>query len=206
MYEEILDFKMKIAKLITSFLLMLVAFVSCDHDEPRSLYFIGDSIVARWDLDHFINGYAVYNYGKSGAGYEYLGSFGGKMKGRTVVVEIGTNSIRGTMSRDYMKELSELYVRELLKLDAGHIYLYSVLPRELDTDPEGMNDTIRLFNSYVEQSVESYSNITYIDVFNSFLLPNGEIDPELYYDKLHISSSGYEVLAKALLSKLERHK
>lgn len=193
---------MKILRIISALLASLAFLTACDHDEPRSLYFIGDSIVARWDLDSYFSGYAVYNDGKSGARYSYLYDYAGAMKDRTVVVMIGTNDMGSPMDDVRLRAMAADYVAAVTALDARRVYLYSVLPRDFSSDFAGKNDMIRRFNAIVQESVASVPEIVYIDVFDDFLRANGSIDRDLYTDRLHLSPSGYEILSKALLDKL----
>ena len=193
---------MKNIRLLSAIICLFACLSSCDHSEPRSLYFIGDSIIARWDIDNFISGYAVHNDGKSGAGFDYLKTFGSSMKGRTVVVMIGTNDMGTELEDAKVKKMAEEYVDDIVGLEAERVYLYSVLPRDFASDFEGKNDMIKLFNTYVEQLVNTYPEIIYINVFNDFLLSDGNIDRDLYTDRLHLSPSGYEILSKALLKRL----
>lgn len=190
---------MKFIRLLSAITALFACLTACEHSEPRSLYFIGDSIIARWDIDRFISGYAVYNDGKSGAGFDYLETFGKSMKGRTVVVMIGTNDMGSQLDDTALRKMAGDYVDAVVGLDAGRLFLYSVLPRDFATDFEGKNDMIKQFNIYVEDMVKAYPNIVYINVFNDFMLNGGTIDRDLYTDRLHLSPSGYEILSKALL-------
>ena len=186
---------------------ILVAFAalfllsSCSDDvKDARLDFVGDSIVARWDLAEYFPSRLVYNYGKSGAGIEYLESLAGRFAGRNVVVMIGTNNNYLFVEPD-REDYARRYVDAITALDAKRVYLYSVLPRDFTSDRDDVNDDIAKFNAVVKHIVESMPAIVYMDVYDDFL-HDGKIDFQLYSDKLHLSPYGYEILTKTLLQEL----
>lgn len=186
---------------------ILVAFAvlfllsSCSDDvKDARLDFVGDSIVARWDLAEYFPSRLVYNYGKSGAGIEYLESLAGRFAGRNVVVMIGTNNNYLFVETD-REDYARRYVDAITALDAKRVYLYSVLPRDFTSDRDDVNDDIAEFNAVVKHIVESMPAIVYMDVYDDFL-HDGKIDFQLYSDKLHLSPYGYEILTKTLLQEL----
>lgn len=186
---------------------ILVAFAvlfllsSCSDDvKDARLDFVGDSIVARWDLAEYFPSRLVYNYGKSGAGIEYIESLAGRFAGRNVVVMIGTNNNYLFVEPD-REDYARRYVDAITDLDAKRVYLYSVLPRDFTSDRDDVNDDIAEFNAVVKHIVESMPAIVYMDVYDDFL-HDGKIDFQLYSDKLHLSPYGYEILTKTLLQEL----
>ena len=186
---------------------ILVAFAvlfllsSCSDDvKDARLDFVGDSIVARWDLAEYFPSRLVYNYGKSGAGIEYIESLAGRFAGRNVVVMIGTNNNYLFVETD-REDYARRYVDAITALDAKRVYLYSVLPRDFTSDRDDVNDDIAEFNAVVKHIVESMPAIVYMDVYDDFL-HDGKIDFQLYSDKLHLSPYGYEILTKTLLQEL----
>lgn len=186
---------------------ILVAFAalallsSCSDDvKDARLDFVGDSIVARWDLAEYFPSRLVYNYGKSGAGIEYIESLAGRFAGRNVVVMIGTNN-NYLFVESEREDYARKYVDAINALDAKRVYLYSVLPRDFTSDRDDVNDDIAEFNAVVKRMVESMPAIVYMDVYDDFL-HDGKIDFQLYSDKLHLSPYGYEILTKTLLHEL----
>ena len=178
-------------------------FYSCNDDPGAPLYFIGDSIVARWDVEEYFPSFTTYNLGVSGAGIDYIESLSGTQKGHNAVIMIGTNNYWLYNSEASLKNYAVRYLDAIENLRAEHVYLYSVLPRDAESDPEDINDIIIRFNDYIQQLIAGNSNITYINVYHDFTYRNStSIDPELYSDRLHLSSLGYEKLAAALLDVL----
>lgn len=170
----------------------------CDDKDIKELYFVGDSIISRWDLDEYFQHYVTNNQGVSGAGIDYIESLGQTETGHDVVVMIGTNN----MSVDLDTEAyANRYVDAIMALDARRVFLYSVLPRDFNGEQEALLPVIKRFNTTVRSLVAGESSVCYIDVYDKFMV-GGHIDYGLYYDRLHLTSSGYEILAKALEEKL----
>lgn len=175
--------------------------LSCADDvKDIQLDFIGDSIVARWDLAESFPSYRTKNYGVSGSGIEYLESMSSRFNGRTVVILSGTNNNYLMTEADrtaYMRR----YVDAILALGADKVYLYSVLPRDFSHDRTDINEDIFKFDSIVEEAVADFSDIVYLNIYRLFL-KDGKINPQLYSDGLHLSTYGYEILTRFLLDRL----
>lgn len=174
-------------------LLCLSLFItSCSKNEGDKLYFIGDSIVARWDVTRFFPSYMVFNDGVSGEGIGYIEKLAHSYVNQTVIVEIGTNDVRNMTD---VKAYSERYVRAIQNIDAKTIYLYSILPRSYCTDDEYVNEKIKLLNQEIKEKVAE-TNIIYVDVYDKFY--NQGMNPQYSYDGLHLNESGYEILSEEL--------
>lgn len=180
-----------------SLFLALFALMGCEEEarDPQ-LNFIGDSIIARWDVAESFPSRQVFNYGRSDEGIEYLESLAGKFDGREVVVLIGTND-NYLMTSEDRREYAERYVAALRALGASRIYLYSVLPRDFGQDRNDVNKDIAEFNAEVQSLTADDRSVIYMNVYDRFLC-DGEPAPQLYNDGLHLSPYGYEILTKAL--------
>lgn len=183
-------------------LIVFAMFMACSDDmkKDRRLDFVGDSIIARWDLAEYFPSRNVHNYGLSGAGIDYIESLAGQFDGAEVVIMIGTNNndnFVGAKIDDYIA----LYMDAILNLGAAHVYLYSVLPRDFANDREAVNADIEAFNARIQSIVAEMPGITYMNVYADFL-KGGKINPQLYNDRLHLSPYGYEILTQALLKQL----
>lgn len=175
--------------------LLAAAVPACDTDDEE-LYFIGDSMIARWDLDQTLTSFVTRNLGVSGAGIKYVESLRGTQAGHDVVMMIGTNDLGAYTGQEWADNYARRYVDAIKGLDAAHVYLYSILPREFG-DVAKYNMAIPETNARIKALVASDKTITYIDVYDVFL-SGGHIDYELYSDGLHLSPEGYEILANAL--------
>lgn len=179
--------------------ILLIAAISpaCeDKEADTTLDFIGDSLVARWDLPACFPSRMVENYGKSGATIGYLEQYAGYFVGRIVVIEIGTND-SWQMAPQHVEAYSRRYIEAVIGLGAKKVYLFSVLPRDLKNDAPDTNRNILNFNAIIKQKVKEYPQITYLDVYPGFLI-DGKPNPGLYNDRLHLSPAGYEILSAAL--------
>lgn len=182
-------------------ILIMVGLTSCvDADDDKTLYFIGDSIVARWDLAESFPTHRVVNCGRSGAGITYVESLAGQYVGRDVVVLFGTNDSY-LMADGTRQVYARQYVDAIMALGASRVFLYSVLPREFVGDEPDINCDIATFNSEVRGLVDNMPDVVYMDVYDLFI-HDGSIDYELYGDGLHLSAEGYEVLTSQLLKNL----
>lgn len=191
---------MKIINRVLLALMLLVNISACQDDIDSELYFIGDSIIARWDLPESFPSHLCKNDGKSGSGIAYIETLAGQFDNKDVVVIFGTND-NTLMVETTRAEFAQQYVNAIIGLKASRVYLFSVLPRCFAGDADDVNANIAAFNAIVKDMVENISNIIYIDVYQSFIL-NGLPNPQYYNDGLHLSPYGYEILTKALDNKL----
>lgn len=175
--------------------------LSCvDEVKDKQLDFIGDSIVARWDLAEYFPSFRTKNYGISGSKIDYIESLSGQFANHTVVILTGTNDSH-LMSEKNRETYADRYVTAIINLKADKIYLYSVLPRDMKTDRENINEDIMQFNLLVKELIKNIDNIVYLDDYPDFL-NNDHIIQQYYNDGLHLSPFGYEVLTKSLLNVL----
>ncbi len=174
--------------------------MSCSTEEDRHLVFIGDSIIARWDLEESFPSYVVENKGISGSGIETIANYANKYNGKDIVVMVGTNDLYD-FDDSTMIEYAKSYLTQIVETNAKTIYLYSILPRSFEGDSLSINQRIERLNSMIQSEAENYGNVVYIDAY-SFFIADGDINPQYSYDGLHLTPYGYEVLSKLLNSKL----
>lgn len=189
--------------LCRNILIMILAIgtAGCKNSQPE-LTFVGDSIVARWDLDEFFPHYWHSNLGLSGSGLNYLQRTLADRRFDDLVILTGTND-NYSFADGHIDSYVSRYVETVTSADAAHVYLYSVLPRNFAGDDTAVNDRIRTFNTLVSRAVAPYPNVTYIDAFDYFYV-DGNIDLALYSDRLHLSRDGYEVLSSLLKGLLDK--
>lgn len=173
---------------------------SCEEDDKR-LTFIGDSIVARWDLEVSFPSYVVENKGVSGSGIASFENYAHKFLGEDIVVIIGTNDL-GRIADETMASYAQEYVQQIIATDAHMIYLFSILPRNFESDANDINEKIQTLNALIKKEAEGYANIVYIDAFSRFI-NDDKIEKQYSYDGLHLSPYGYEILSELLISNLK---
>lgn len=188
----------KIIKLIVIVCVML-GISSCDSD-VTTYNFIGDSIVARWDLQVSFPVLVTRNWGVSGSGIEYLERKQGGFAGDVVIVLSGTNDYHSVTSELQAEEYSVRYVDAIVGLGASRTYVFSILPRAFSSDGEHTLTTISMINRAVQDEIEKRGipSIVYLDVYDEFLDKNGNFNFNLSYDGLHLNPEGYEILTSRL--------
>ena len=171
--------------------------VACSKDDDfRTVSFIGDSIVARWDVKRSFPTMITENKGLSGSGLEYIESnAGSSLKGKTAVILFGTNDMQH-FSEEYLVR----YVSSISELHAEKTIVISVLPRNMDGDATDVNLKIRTFNESVKVACTTHG-WDYVDAF-AMMQENGTIKLECYSDGLHLSDAGYEILTYEIRKRL----
>lgn len=184
---------MKEKNLFVFVLLLLIEACSFDDDE-QNLAFIGDSLVARWDLQEYFPSRHTENFGVSGSGIAHIEDYKGYFAESDVVVIIGTNDLSHIKSDE--DQYADRYVDAVLQLGADKIYLFSIFPRSFENDPDSINYKVSRINNLIKKRINSTS-IRYIDVFDE-LSKGDSIDMQYSYDGLHLSTYGYELISSRL--------
>ena len=175
-------------------LLMLLLINACAfEDDEQNIVFIGDSLVARWDLREYFPSRNTENYGISGSGITHIEDYRGYFTEKNVVIVIGTNDLSRIKSDE---EYVGRYVDAVIQLGADKTYLFSIFPRSFKNDPDSINYKIASINSLIKKRIDSTS-VHYIDVFNE-LSKGDSIDMQYSYDGLHLSTYGYELISSRL--------
>lgn len=171
-----------------------------DKADFECLYFIGDSNIARWDLQVSFPSFATVNQGVSGACIDYVESLAGRYEGEEVVLLIGTNDVK-RFDEESLDAYCSRYVMAVSNLKAKHILLLSIPPRSYNFAWEGANEATREMNAAIRERVVSMDNVTYVDIYYA-LSHDGALNPQYTLDGLHLNIYGYEVLAKAIFNNL----
>ena len=123
-------------------------------------------------------------------------------RGMPVVFLMGTNNIGNVSVLDENAEKSrqqfkEMFLQRAISFGADPLWVVSILPRDFGKKPqEGINQNIELQNEIIKNGLDSLgSAYQFIDVFNSFLGKEYQIDSTLFKDGLHPTEKGYELLA-----------
>ncbi|MDZ4835737.1 MAG: GDSL-type esterase/lipase family protein [Candidatus Melainabacteria bacterium] len=181
---------------------------------PIDLLFIGDSITEHWlddGKDIWAKEYGAWNPGNFGLSgdttYGVLWRLKQNditgLKPKVAIVLIGTNDLSVGRGAAATARGIEKIVDTLKKqLPDTTVVLIGLLPRSRAADPG------RKLITEVNQSISKLENgtdIRYLDVGNSFMGENGEVDPELMPDGLHLSNKGYRVFADAMKPTLAQY-
>lgn len=182
---------------LAALFLLVIEACSFDDDE-KDLAFIGDSLIARWDLQEYFPSCYTENYGVSGSGISHIEDYKGYFVDKDVVVIIGTNDLSRIKSDEGL--YADRYVNAVLQLGAEKIYVFSIFPRSFKNDPNSINHKIARINNLIKKRIDSTS-IRYIDVFDD-LSKGDSIDMQYSYDGLHLSTYGYELISSRLKEEL----
>lgn len=140
---------LKIGKILA--LLFSLILFSCETENDRRLVFLGDSLVARWDLEVSFPSYMVENKGISGSGIDSFEKYAHCFQQDDIVVIIGTNDL-GRITDENMAEYAQIYMQKIVATDAKMIYLYSILPRNFVNDSTDINEKIERLNALIKKT------------------------------------------------------
>lgn len=175
---------------ILLFCAILFVCCSCTKDDEQVLYFLGDSMIANWDVEAAFPNRITENLGVDGLHVEGLRNANISDMSAEVVVLVGTNDLHGHMSDDELTSYSDIYEKEICQIGGGRIFVISVLP----TSDKDKNRIIETFNREMCQRLKQYMNVTFIDCHNAFLDEDGGIKEYLFRDGLHLNDYGYILL------------
>ena len=166
-----------------------------------SLVFLGDGLVAggqwaEWFPDHDVNNLAA----SGNTTDEVIDQLDRViiLHPDAVVIGVGTNDLGWRKSDEYVVRNIETILYTLRRaLPDTRIMVQSVLPRDQD-----FATTIRSINLHVRQYAPT-QHVQYLDLWPALALPNGELDPALGNDRLHLNAAGYSVWLDELRQGLE---
>lgn len=183
------------------FVCVFIFFSCINEQKDYNIMFIGDSLIARWDVESSFPSVLSENLGRSGSGIAYIEELNDKFNGCDIVVLFGTNDL-GMAKRIGIEAYAERYVNAIINLKGRNIYLYSILPRSFKGDQIGLNDLIDSLNQNIKKRIIIYKNVKYINVNSQFRTQHG-MNEELSYDGLHLNNYGYEILSRELKKYIE---
>lgn len=173
--------------------------------------FLGDSLVANYDLFSFYQGYKLVNSGHGGDRtkdilnqmYERVYRYNAS----DVIIELGTNDINDNQTPDYIANNIFQIVKQIKDYNPeSNIYIQSIYPSRESWGKTDNNqrreETNKLLKEYCKQN-----NITYIDVYESLREEDSrKIKEEYVVDGLHLNEKGYEVVTKVIKGVLNEKK
>ena len=140
---------------------------SCSGDSISELYFVGDSLVAGWDVKSSFPTYLTHNDGVIGAKVEDILTWNLDYRGKDVVMLVGTNNLSTA----------------IIIMGIAVILVFTASPKYLQFIAMGALGAGFLA---VFLSVES-------DVYDYFLY-EGAMNMDYSLDGLHLNNLGYNIL------------
>ena len=178
---------------IRKLLFFLISFLlfSCDGDTygDATLYFIGDSQVANWDVEASFPNRITKNLGKNGAKIGYLKSVKIYDNDATVIIELGTNDLGEYYDADASDKYFTEYSKAIESIVGKRILLIEVLP----TDDIDKNRNIVMFNALLEKKYKGNDKIKVVKVYDT-MSRDGLIREDLTREGLHLNDYGYRIL------------
>ena len=172
--------------------------MACEKDESdEKLYFLGDSMVANWDVEASFPNRITENLGVDGIGIATLDASVVKDNHAASVVLIGTNDLSANMSEEKLTAYCEDYLRTIAGIPSGKVVLISVLP----TNNKPKNEVIQAFNERVEKRIADYAKMVFVDCYQNFC-KDGVLRKDLERDGLHLNDYGYMILTDRVKEKL----
>lgn len=172
------------------------------YESRPSIAFIGDSLTENGRWSEWFPDRDTHNLGVSGdttdAVVARLDAIV-DLHPEAIALLIGTNDLGTRKSVEHLvRNVEYLLVTLRRALPGTRMLVQSILPRgrEFASQVQDANRHLRQFAPSV--------NAQYLDLWPAFALEDGEIDPELSGDRLHLSEQGYERWLSELRPGLER--
>lgn len=181
---------MYLSSKILSILTLILLLCSCSNDNEQVLYFVGDSMIANWDVEAAFPNRITRNLGVDGCHIEEFSTIRISSKFDDVLVLIGTNDLYGNMSDEDITIYCNHYESHICQISNGRILVVSILP----TSDKKKNNVIHRFNMEMKQRLKLHTNVVFIDCYNVFVDTDGLIKEDLTREGIHLNDYGYILL------------
>lgn len=178
--------------------------------KQNEIVFLGDSLTEFYQIEEFFHGLPIYNRGiasdTTDGVLERLEDNVISIKPSKVFLQIGTNDYKDKKKNEQIFANIKKIVTKLIEGIPGvKVYVISLYPvnskakvySPFFTSPRKNNKIIEL-----NQMLENYckeNNITFINVFDSLIDKDGNLDKQYTVEGLHISYEGYELITNILM-------
>jgi lysophospholipase L1-like esterase len=168
---------------------------------PSMIIFFGNSITEGFDLHRFFPESKPVNRGIGGDHtdglLERLPTSVLQLKPSKLFILIGINDIgAGDSGEVILKNYSALLQAVHKSLPDSSVYIQSILPTTTAWPNCPKNKIIKL-NEEIRQLAKN-QGFHWIDLYTSFVTPEGYLQPELTCDGLHLNENGYKLWAEIL--------
>ncbi len=184
-----------------------------------TLIFIGDSITQMFGgeprdrsqpgKDVWEKYYGKRNAANLGFGYDYTENTLWRMRSivldgteaRLIVLNIGTNNMGKNTAEEIVEGVQAILAEIRKSQPTANILLVGIYPR--GAKPDATREKIAKTNRYLA-ALDGKDKITFLDVTEKLLQPDGTITKEIMGDYLHPSAKGYEIIAEAIEPTMKR--
>lgn len=167
--------------------------------EPGQIIFLGDSILDYGNWKLILPDQPIQNLAREGSTSSNLIERMKrvvKLKPKAIVILIGVNDLRfGGNELSVVRNYEEALGLEKTDSTSCPIFVVSVLPvnERLDVNHSIQNQAIQSLNRRLLEMCRQHA-WTFVDVYSGMVGPDGQLDPRLTVDGIHLSQQGYLVL------------
>jgi len=116
---------------------------------------------------------------------------------KVAVLLIGTNNIGSNKPSEIVLGIAAIVEELHAKLPSTKVLLLAIFPR--DEKPDTFNrKQVAEVNAAVASTIGRLEGVTFLDLTNTFLEPDGTISRDVMQDFLHPTAKGYEMWARAM--------
>jgi lysophospholipase L1-like esterase len=131
-----------------------------------------------------------------------LGELDG-LKPKAIVIHIGTNNLAGTVNarsstpEEIVSGIAAIVEQARRKCPEAKVILMAIFPRgKTSADPK--RALLKQINDLLASGPAKMAGVTFLDITEKWLEPDGSISKEIMPDALHPNQKGYAVWAEAL--------
>jgi lysophospholipase L1-like esterase len=172
------------------------------HRPPENaVLFVGSSSIRLWKLEESFPDLDVINRGFGGSRLADSVQFAERIviayRPRLVVLYAGDNDLAaGKKPEQVLADFQQFAAKLKAALPETRIAYLAIKP---SIKRRALIDRVRETNTAIEQFISADKRLTYVDVFQPMLTPDGQPRPELFLaDGLHLNAEGYKLWASVL--------
>jgi lysophospholipase L1-like esterase len=176
--------------------------------EKPGLVFIGDSITARWPPQLLKGKLARYKPFNMGCGGDWMqntlwrvkNGVLGEVKPKAVVLLIGTNNVTHMFSVEEVTAGTKAIIDEIHKQSPNtHVIVMGIFPRGKSIHNNRLYEIIKLINANLAKIADEKETITFLDIGDKLVEPDGSITDQMMKDRLHIGMPGFIIWEAAII-------
>lgn len=157
------------------------------------IVFYGDSLTHCGNFDRYFPDKTVCNLGLGSNTLKDMIERVGMIESvnpKMIFVMGGINSLRDDSFDQTVDEYDQL-LSAITSKNTAKVYAISILPTSKENTEYGCSlETIPKFNNEIRRIAEKYG-CTYVDLYSSFVMPDGSINPILTTDGVHLNDQAY---------------
>ncbi|MDE5595047.1 MAG: acylhydrolase [Muribaculaceae bacterium] len=189
------------------------AAANAELTQAPEVVFMGNSITDGWD-DHHPEFFTDNNFACRGISGQVTGQMLCRfysdvidLKPKAVVILAGVNDIAGNQGPMDAQHIAEniFSMVELAQQHGIRPLIASCLPTDtIPWNPSVINTATHVVNLNTLLSDYAAKNgITYVDYYSALTTPEGALNPEFTFDRLHPNRAGYDVMEPIVLKALK---